>query len=64
MSEGVNTLEDRMRELEDIVFLQGKVYIDRIATLEIQVAGLATQIDTLTDKLIEAGVLVKRKGKE
>lgn len=33
----------------------------RILELEIQVTELVTIVDTLTDKLIEAGVLVKRK---
>ncbi len=35
----------------------------RLTTLETQVAKLVTLVDTLTDKLHEAGVLVQRKGK-
>ncbi len=35
----------------------------RISTLESYIAELNTTLDTLTDKLIRAGVLVQRKGK-
>lgn len=47
------------RKIQDNIDL-----LSRIRALESQVTEITTILDTLTDKLIEAGVLVKRKGKE
>lgn len=55
-------LETRVKALEERLIINIETR-ERISTLESQVTELATILDTLTDKLIEAGVLVKRKGK-